>query len=116
MHHIRNSISDPTAHFVIVGYQAYGSLGRKLVDGVRGIKLMGEYLDVRAHIHTLGGFSAHAGQTELIDWCSAVAQSGVSSILLTHGEDDARLALRTKLEQRLGVLASMPTYSEHCEV
>lgn len=116
MHHIHNSISDPTAHFVIVGYQAHGSLGRKLVDGMRGIKIMGEYLDVRAHIHTLGGFSAHAGQTELVDWCSAVAQSGVSSIMLTHGEDDARQALRKKLQQRLGVLAHMPTYSEHCEV
>ncbi len=116
MHHIHNSISDPTAHFVIVGYQAHGSLGRKLVDGIKSIKIMGEFLDVRAKIHTLGGFSAHAGQTELVDWCSAVAQSGVSSILLTHGEDDARTELRKQLERRLGVLAHMPTYSEHCEV
>ncbi len=116
MHHIRNSISDPKAHFVIVGYQARGSLGRKLVDGVAGVKVFGEYHNVRAQIHTLGGFSAHAGQTELVEWCSAVAQSGVSSILLTHGEDDARLALRKKLEQRLGVVGYMPTYSEHCEV
>ncbi len=116
MHHIRNSISDPASHFVIVGYQARGSLGRKLVDGVKGITIMGEYHDVRAQVHTLGGFSAHAGQTELVDWCSAVAQSGVSSILLTHGEDEARLALRTQLERRLGVLAYMPVYSEHCGV
>ena len=80
------------------------------------MKVFGEYHNVRAQIHTLGGFSAHAGQTELVEWCSAVAQSGVSSILLTHGEDDARLALRKKLEQRLGVVGYMPTYSEHCEV
>lgn len=116
MHHIRNSISDPTCHFVIVGYQARGSLGRKLVDGIRGVTIMGEHHDVRAKIHTLGGFSAHAGQAELIEWCSAVAQSGVSSILLTHGEDEARKELRKQLERRLGVLAYMPTYSEHCEV
>lgn len=116
MHHIRNSISDPTSHFVIVGYQARGSLGRKLVDGARGVKIMGEYHDIRAQIHTLGGFSAHAGQTELLDWFGAVAQSGVSSLLLTHGEDDARNPLRDKIQERFGVSAFLPAYSEHCEV
>ena len=116
MHHIRNSISDPTSHFVIVGYQARGSLGRKLVDGAPGVKIMGEYHNVRAQIHTLGGFSAHAGQTELLDWFGAVAQSGVSSLLLTHGEDRARKPLRDKVQERFGVSAFLPTYSEHCEV
>jgi metallo-beta-lactamase family protein len=116
MHHIRNSISDPTSHFVIVGYQARGSLGRKLVDGAPGVKIMGEYHDVRAQIHTLGGFSAHAGQTELLDWFGTVAQSGVSTLLLTHGEDRARNPLRDKIQERFGVSAFLPAYSEHCEV
>ncbi len=116
MHHIRNSISDPTSHFVIVGYQARGSLGRKLVDGAPGVKLMGEYHNVRAKIHTLGGFSAHAGQTELLDWFGIVAQSGVSTLLLTHGEDRARNPLRDKIQERFGVSAFLPAYSEHCEV
>jgi metallo-beta-lactamase family protein len=116
MHHIRNSISDPTSHFVIVGYQARGSLGRKLVDGAPGVKIMGEYHNVRAKIHTLGGFSAHAGQTELLDWFGTVAQSGVSTLLLTHGEDRARNPLRDKIQERFGVSAFLPAYSEHCEV
>jgi metallo-beta-lactamase family protein len=58
-----------------VGFQSYGSLGRKLVDGEKMVKIFGEKIAVKAQVHTLGGFSAHAGQTDLLNWFSAIAPS-----------------------------------------
>lgn len=116
MHHIRNNIDDPKSHFIIVGYQAHGSLGRRLVDGARSISIMGDYKDVRAQIHTLGGFSAHAGQVDLVRWYETVARNGNPTTFLTHGEDEARQILRDRLNELHGVNAYLPVYSEHLEV
>jgi len=116
MHHIHNNIDDPKSHFIIVGYQARGSLGRRLVDGNANITIMGQYKPVRAKIHTLGGFSAHAGQVELVKWYEAVAVGGAPTLFLTHGEDNARAALKETLNELFGAHAYLPVYSEHLEV
>jgi metallo-beta-lactamase family protein len=116
MHHIRNNINDPKSHFLIVGYQAHGSLGRRLVDGAKSITVMGDYKEVRAKIHTLGGFSAHAGQVDLVRWYADVARNGAPVTFLTHGEDEARHILRDRLNELHGVNAYLPVYSEHLEV
>lgn len=116
MHHLRNNIDDPMSHFVIVGYQARGSLGRRLVDGAENISIMGDYKQVRAKIHTLGGFSAHAGQADLVKWYQAVARGGKPTLFLTHGEDDARTALQVLLRDTYGVNAHLPIYAERLEV
>jgi metallo-beta-lactamase family protein len=113
MHHLRNSLDDQRAHFIIAGYQARGSLGRHLVDGAREVSIMGERKMVKATIHTLGGFSAHAGQTDLVNWFSHVAQHGTPLTFLTHGEQDARVALKDKLSEMYNVNAYLPAYSEH---
>lgn len=113
MHHIRHNIDDRNSHFIIAGYQARGSLGRRLVDGAQEISIMGERKFVRAQIHTLGGFSAHAGQTDLIEWYKHVAQSGTPMTFLTHGEQEARIALKDILLERFNVNCYMPAYSEH---
>ena len=112
MHHLRNSIDDSNAHFVIAGYQARGSLGRHLVDGASEVFVMGERKHVRARIHTLGGFSAHAGQTDLIAWFKHISTNGTPLTFLTHGEQDARTALKDKLSELTNVNAYMPAYSE----
>lgn len=116
MHHLRNNIDDPKSHFVISGYQGRGTLGRRLVDGVENISIMGDYKPVRAQIHTLGGFSAHAGQVDLVKWYEAVARGGQPTLFLTHGEDDARMALRDLLSELFTVNAYLPVYSEHLEL
>ncbi|MBU3699148.1 MAG: MBL fold metallo-hydrolase [Candidatus Kapabacteria bacterium] len=113
MHHLRNSIDDSRAHFIIAGYQARGSLGRHLVDGATQVSVMGERKLVKARIHTLGGFSAHAGQTDLVAWFKHVATNGTPLTFLTHGEQEARTALKDKLSELLNVNAYMPAYSEH---
>lgn len=113
MHHIRHNIDDRNSHFVIAGYQSRGSLGRRLVDGVTEISIMGERKLVKAKIHTLGGFSAHAGQSALVAWYGQVASHGNPMTFLTHGEDSARTALKDLLRERFGVNCYMPVYSEH---
>jgi len=113
LHHLRNNIEDRSAHIVIVGYQAKGSLGRYLVDGARDVRVMGEWKHVNARVHTLGGFSAHAGRQELLDWASKVEQPNTRYIL-THGEDEARRALRNGLSSTLKQdhLITLPSFGE----
>ena len=76
VHHLRNNLHDPNAHVLIAGYQARGSLGRKLVEGAEIIRIMGQEIPVRAKIHTLGGLSAHAGQTDLLTWLQRIRMFG----------------------------------------
>src|SRR6185436_8090330 len=87
LHHLRANLWKPSTHVLIVGYQGQGSLGRRLVDGEKEVKIFGETIAVKATIHTLGGFSAHAGQTDLMRWFDVIAPSK-PRVVLTHGEDD----------------------------
>ena len=73
---------------MIVGYQSQGSLGRRLVEGEPLVSIHGEKIAVKAQIHTLGGFSAHAGQTDLLPGSSAITPSK-PRVVLTHGEKRA---------------------------
>ncbi len=68
LHHLRANLWKPSTQVLIVGYQAQGSLGRRLVDGEKEGKIFGETIAVKATIHTVGGFSAHAGRTDLMRW------------------------------------------------
>ena len=69
-HHLRHNLGRKESSIVFVGYQAEGTLGRKIVDGAKQVEVLGDRITVRAGIHTLGGFSAHADQRELLDWIS----------------------------------------------
>lgn len=111
VHHLRNNVSDPNAHVIIVGYQAHGSLGRRLVDGVKYVTIMGESKYVAAQIHTLGGFSAHAGQTDLVNWFRMVGMHR-PKVFLTHGEDSARTVLKSVLDEQYETDAYLPVHGE----
>ena len=97
-HHLRQNLGRHNAHILFVGYQAEGTLGRLLVDGVKKVKLFGEWITVNAHRHTVGGLSAHADQAGLMDWYGAMR--GHAPVYLVHGEDIAREALAAKLRER----------------
>ncbi|HVN84969.1 MAG TPA: MBL fold metallo-hydrolase [Candidatus Binatia bacterium] len=109
LHHLKHNVWRPDVHIVIVGFQAIGTPGRALVDGARTISLMGERLAVRAQVHTLGGFSAHAGQSQLVAW-AANFRSPRPRVFLTHGEPRARNALRARIEGDLGITAECPEH------
>jgi metallo-beta-lactamase family protein len=80
---------------MIVGYQAIGTLGRRIVDGAEKIRLWGEEYPVRAQVHTIGGLSAHADQADLVDWYGAF--DNTPPVYLVHGEDRAQQVLADKL-------------------
>jgi len=96
LHHLKNNIEDPRATIVIVSWQAPYTLGRRLADREEKVKIFGEVFYRRAEIATIGGFSAHAGQDQLIEYALA-AQGKRDGIFLVHGEYAATTLLKTRL-------------------
>lgn len=115
LHHLRQNLWRPQTHVVIVGYQGRGSLGRQLVEGAKLVSIHGEKIAVRAKVHTLNGFSAHAGQTDLLTWVSVVAPSK-PRMIVTHGEDGPRKELAKQIQQRYGLKPVLPLLGDVIEL
>jgi metallo-beta-lactamase family protein len=115
LHHLRHNLPNPETHVIIVGFQAAGSLGRKLVDGAKKVTIFGESVAVRAQVHTLGGFSAHAGQTDLLKWFEVIAPVK-PRVMLTHGENGPRLALAKLITEHHGLKPLLPALGEVIEL
>ncbi len=103
-HHLRHNIWRTDASIVFVGFASSGTLGRRIIDGAKSVDLFGEDIPVRAHIHTINGFSAHADQPELLAWHRAI--SGVRTTFLVHGEPRSMEKFASLLE---GEHVEMPT-------
>lgn len=103
MHHLKHNLWRPDAHVIISGYQSPGSLGRKLVDGAKSVKIWGDKIQVRASIHTVGGLSAHADQQGMVDWYRSF--DNTPPALLVHGERKAMNALSTRLKNECNARA-----------
>lgn len=115
LHHLKANLWKPDTHVLIVGYQGEGSLGRRLVNGEKMVKIHGEKIAVKARVHTLGGFSAHAGQTDLLTWFSSIAPCK-PRVILTHGEDGPREALAQQIQQRFKLKSALPRMGETIEL
>jgi metallo-beta-lactamase family protein len=115
LHHLKHNLWRAGTHVLIVGYQAHGSLGRRLVDGEKLVSIHGEKIAVKAEVHTLGGFSAHAGQKDLLSWMTSLAPAR-PRVLLTHGEESARQALAGVIRERLGLRCGLPAFGEVIEM
>ncbi len=103
LHHLAARLPDPRTTVVLPGYQVAGTRGRQLIDGATEIKIFGEYVDVRARVVHLPGFTVHAGQDELVAW---VASAGsIRTCFVVHGEPDESAALAAALRRQLGVRA-----------
>lgn len=109
-HHLKHNLWRHNAHVVIVGYQAIGTPGRALVDGARTFRMGGEVIAVNAKIHTLGGFSAHASQSQLLDWVRHFSEPH-PRLYLVHGEPQAKAVLGERLS-REGWSAQIPHHGE----
>jgi len=114
-HHLRHNLWKPETSVLIVGYQAEGTLGRRLVNGDKSVNIFGERIAVRAQIHKLGGFSAHAGQTDLLNWFNVLAPAR-PRVVLTHGEEKARMPLATIIRYQYGIAPVLPQYGDSVEL
>jgi metallo-beta-lactamase family protein len=111
LHHFRHNLSRPDTTVLFVGYQGHGSLGRMIVDGKPVVTIFGEKIPVRSSVHTFGGLSGHAGQSDLLRWFDSFAASR-PRVFLTHGEDRARNPLGRIIEERYGLPVSYPRLGE----
>lgn len=111
LHHLRRFLPDPRSCILFVGFQAAGTRGRTLVDGADELKLLGEYVPVRARVVQIDGLSAHADYAELLGWLRASAIAP-AKVFVTHGEPSASDALRRRLRDELGWDARVPEVGE----
>jgi metallo-beta-lactamase family protein len=116
--HLRNLIDDPDATLLFVGYQGEGTLGAHLQAGVKEVRLDGQQREVRCKVRSISGFSAHADESELIDWLSNFARgkrpgdSGFPRrVFLVHGDPEAQIALEPKVKA-LGFETTIPHWRE----
>ena len=116
--HLRNLIDDPAATILFVGYQGEGTLGSHLQAGARTVKLDGQVRQVRCQIRSISGFSAHADESELLDWLRAFGagrQPGDPGyprrVFLVHGDPEAQIALEPKVRE-LGYATHVPHWHE----
>jgi len=107
IHHLRHNLWRPNVHVLLVGYMAEGTLGRELADGAGSVEIFGETVVVNATVHRLNGFSAHADRSGLLDWLEEVTADR-PQLVLTHGEEAARLALRDTVRERYSIEALLP--------
>ncbi len=107
LHHLKRNLWRPETWVVIAGYQSEGSLGRRLVDGRKQVSIFGERVEVKAKVCTLGGFSAHAGKRELLEWIGAMAASG-PRVVLTHGEERGRAPLAERIREKFKLNVDLP--------
>jgi metallo-beta-lactamase family protein len=114
LHHLKNNVWRPECHLVIVGFQAEGTPGRRLVDGTDTIKLYGDEYRVKIQLHTIGGLSAHGDQADLVAWYGAFRNR--PPVYLVHGERKAQEALATKLTDVLTAPVSIAAYGERIQI
>lgn len=108
-------IGIPQTTVIIVGYQAEGTRGRKLLEGATEIKIYGQYYPVRANILQIEGLSAHADQKDLLNWLSEL-KNKPKKIFLVHGENEPADELRLKIKERYGFNCSVPLIGQEAEL
>lgn len=114
-HHLRRYLQDGHSTVLIVGYQAEGTLGRRLLDGEKEVMIYGDPVPVRATIEKIGGYSAHADRSHLVEWV-AQAKNLPKKIFLVHGEPDGQAALSGDIEKQLGIKPEIPMYAATYEI
>ena len=110
-HHLRHNLWRPGASVVFVGFQAEGTPGRRIVEGAKKIRIFNEDIAVAAKVFTINGFSAHAGQDQLLDWLKDFQSKGMQ-VFLVHGEFSAQEHLASLIREKFGLSVTIPEYLE----
>ncbi|GAX63035.1 exonuclease [Candidatus Scalindua japonica] len=114
-HHLKHNLWRPECSVIFVGYQAQGTLGRRIIEGAEEVKIFGEEISVKAKIYTIGGFSAHADQEGLIDWLSNFKKKP-ERIFVMHGEEETAVGFAETIKKQLHVDAYAPFCMEEMTV
>jgi len=115
LHHALRLLPDENAIVVFVGYQAAGTLGRRVADGEKQVKVLGQWIPVHCQIEKIGGFSAHADWKEVVRWLADMP-APPRKVFITHGEPDAADAMAGHLRDRFGWQIEVPQYGEKFEL
>lgn len=114
-HHLRHNLGRPECAIVIIGFQAEGTLGRRLVDGEKRVRLFGEEVRVRAGIHTIGGLSAHADRDALLAWLRGFGQPPERTFVV-HGEAGTACGFADTIAEQLGWTVEAPAAGSRVEL
>ena len=109
VHHLKHNLWNESCHVIFVGYQAQGTLGRRLVDGDKILRIAGEDVTVKAQLHTINGFSAHADRRDLLRWARNFRNGPL--FIVTHGESKSSQALAEGLKEE-GFRAEVPAVGQ----
>jgi metallo-beta-lactamase family protein len=116
LHHAIRLVPDPDATVVFVGYQAAGTLGRRIQDGEPEVKVLGQWIPVRCRKEKIGGFSAHADWEEVLRWLKGMEGGQPKTTFLTHGEPEAANAMAGHIKEKFGWNVHVPQYGERVEL
>ncbi len=108
-HHLRSNISRPESTILFVGYQAHGTLGRIILEGIPEVRIHGSIYKVRARIAKINGMSAHADRTGLLHWLGHL-KTKPRKVFLCHGEEQAATSLGQRIREDLGFDVQIPQY------
>jgi metallo-beta-lactamase family protein len=110
-HHLVSHIGRPESTVLFVGFQAHGTLGRRILDGEREVRILGADYTVRASVERLNGLSGHAGQDELLAWLRG-APSAPRRVFVVHGEPEVSAAFARAVTERLCWPVTVPAYGD----
>jgi metallo-beta-lactamase family protein len=111
LHHAKRYLPDPKSTLLFIGYQAKGSIGRRLIDGAREVSIMSERIPVAATIKAIGGYSAHADADALFNFV-AESKTTLKNVFVVQGEEEAANALAERVKNNLAVNARVPEPGE----
>jgi metallo-beta-lactamase family protein len=114
VHHFKHNLWRPECAVVFTGFQARGTLGRRIVDGASHVKVLGEDIALRAKVYTIGGFSAHADRAGLLEWLQSFTNR--PEIFIVHGEEEACLDFEKAVKEQFGFITHVPKKGEEYEV
>jgi len=116
LHHAVRLVPDPETTIVFVGYQAAGTLGRRIQNGEPEVKILGQWIPVRCRLAKIGGFSAHADWKEVLRWLEGMQSSAPRRTFLTHGEPVAAESMAGHIKERFGWNVEVPEYGQRFEL
>ncbi len=111
LHHLVRYLPDPKCSVLIVGYQSSGTLGRALYSGEKNVQVLDERINVKANILSIGAYSAHADQKQILSWIQS-AKKPPGLICCTHGEEAASAALASRIKEDLGIKTDVPRFEQ----